>query len=56
MIDINMKMEEIDGRYSYNKEGKVKKNLTPIDVRDIIESNFDSVNKLFDYIKSRVSE
>ncbi len=27
-----------------------------IDVRDIIESNFDSVNKLVDYIKSRVSE
>ena len=27
-----------------------------IDTRDIIESNFDSVNKLVDYIKSRVSE
>ena len=27
-----------------------------IDTRDIIESNFDSVAKLADYIKSRVSE
>ena len=27
-----------------------------IDVRDIIESNFDSVNKLVTYIQSRVSE
>ncbi len=27
-----------------------------IDTRDIIESNFDSVNKLANYIKSRVSE
>ena len=27
-----------------------------IDTRDIIESNFDSVNKLVDYIKSRLSE
>jgi len=27
-----------------------------IDTRDIIESNFDSVNKLADYIKSRISE
>ena len=27
-----------------------------IDVRDIIESNFDSINKLAAYIKSRVSE
>ena len=27
-----------------------------IDVRDIIESNFDSINKLATYIKSRVSE
>lgn len=27
-----------------------------IDTRDIIESNFDSVNKLADYIKSRLSE
>ena len=27
-----------------------------IDTRDIIESNFDSVNNLANYIKSRVSE
>ena len=27
-----------------------------IDTRDIIESNFDSVHKLVDYIKSRLSE
>ena len=27
-----------------------------IDVRDIIESNFDSINKLATYIKSRISE
>ena len=27
-----------------------------IDTRDIIESNFDSINKLAEYIKSRVSE
>ena len=27
-----------------------------IDVRDIIESNFDSINKLSTYIKSRISE
>ena len=27
-----------------------------IDTRDIIESNFDSLTKLADYIKSRVSE
>jgi len=27
-----------------------------IDTRDIIESNFDSVNKLADYIKSKISE
>ncbi len=27
-----------------------------IDTRDIIESNFDSVNKLVAYIKSRISE
>ncbi|MDD2292003.1 MAG: acyl carrier protein [Aliarcobacter sp.] len=27
-----------------------------IDTRDIIESNFDSVNKLAEYIKSRISE
>ena len=27
-----------------------------IDVRDIIESNFDSVEKLVEYIKSRLSE
>lgn len=27
-----------------------------IDTRDIIESNFDSVNKLATYIKSRISE
>ena len=27
-----------------------------IDTRDIIESNFDSINKLAAYIKSRVSE
>ncbi|MDD2895986.1 MAG: acyl carrier protein [Aliarcobacter sp.] len=27
-----------------------------IDTRDIIESNFDSVNKLTDYIKSRLGE
>ena len=27
-----------------------------IDVRDIIESNFDSVNKLADYIESRLGE
>ena len=29
---------------------------TKIDVRDIIESNFDSINKLSTYIKSRISE
>ena len=27
-----------------------------IDVRDIIESNFDSINKLSTYIKSTISE
>lgn len=27
-----------------------------IDTRDIIESNFDSVNKLADYIESRLGE
>ena len=27
-----------------------------IDTRDIIESNFDSINKLSTYIKSRISE
>jgi D-alanine--poly(phosphoribitol) ligase subunit 2 len=27
-----------------------------IDTRDIIESNFDSVNKLANYIKSRIGE
>jgi D-alanine--poly(phosphoribitol) ligase subunit 2 len=27
-----------------------------IDTRDIIESNFDSVNKLADYVQSRLSE
>jgi D-alanine--poly(phosphoribitol) ligase subunit 2 len=27
-----------------------------IDTRDIIESNFDSVEKLVEYIKSRLSE
>lgn len=27
-----------------------------IDTRDIIESNFDSINKLAEYIKSRISE
>jgi predicted ATPase len=46
MVDINMKMEEIDGRYSYNKEGKVKKNLTPMDVRDIIVKAYFSIRTL----------
>lgn len=46
MIDINRKMEEIDGRYSYNKEGKVKKTLTPIDVRDIIVKAYFSIRTL----------
>ncbi|AXK49044.1 D-alanyl carrier protein [Aliarcobacter trophiarum LMG 25534] len=27
-----------------------------IDTRDIIESNFDSINKLVNYIKSRIGE
>ena len=41
-VDLAMMLEE---------EFKIK-----IDTRDIIESNFDSINKLAEYIKSRVSE
>lgn len=41
-VDLAMMLEE---------EFKIK-----IDTRDIIESNFDSVNKLVAYIKSRLSE
>lgn len=41
-VDLAMMLEE---------EFKIK-----IDTRDIIESNFDSVNKLAAYIKSRLGE
>ena len=46
MTNINNKMGEIDGRYSYNKEGKGKKNLTPIDVREIIVKTYFSIRTL----------
>ena len=46
MNNINDKMEAIDGRYSYNKEGKGKKNLTPIDVRDIIVKTYFTIRTL----------
>ena len=44
--NINDKMEAIDGRYSYTKEGQYKKNLTPIDVRDIIVKAYFSIRTL----------
>ena len=46
MDNINERMESLSDSYSYNKEGKVKKNLTAIDVRDIIIKAYFSIRTL----------
>ncbi|PMN68905.1 hypothetical protein BCT26_08750 [Vibrio lentus] len=46
MDNINYRMGSLSGSYSYNKEGKVKKNLTAIDVRDIIIKAYFSIRTL----------
>ncbi|WP_318460247.1 AAA family ATPase [Photobacterium leiognathi] len=46
MDNINKRMADIGGQYSYNKEGKVKKNLTASDIRDIIIKEYFSIRTL----------
>lgn len=46
MVNINQRMQYLGENYSYNKEGKVKKNLTASDIRDIVIKEYFSIRTL----------